>query len=133
METPSYPIPRSCPTCGDRTEISEVSCVACGTQMRNRFQACRFCALSEESQRFITLFVLCRGNIKQMERESSLGYWTIRSRLDELIGELSAQERSAGASHAPLDPRTRRRLILEEVKNGDLDPAEAEKLLGALD
>jgi hypothetical protein len=101
--------------------------------MRNRFQACRFCALSEESQRFITLFVLCRGNIKQMERESSLGYWTIRSRLDELIGEFSAQERAAGASHEPLDPRTRRRLILEEVKNGEIDPAEADKLLRALD
>ena len=133
METPGFPVPQSCPTCGDRTEISEVSCVACGTQMRNRFQACRFCALSQESQRFITLFVLCRGNIKQMERESSLGYWTIRSRLDELIRDMSAQERQAGANTPALDPRTRRRLILEEVKSGEIDPAEAEKLLRALD
>ncbi len=133
METPRYPIPRRCPTCDGPTEISEVTCTTCGTQMRNRFVGCRFCELSEESQRFIQLFVLCRGNIKQMERESSLGYWTIRGRLDELIEELSQQAQQGAVEAPPLDLATRRRQILSEVRRGALDPAEAEALLRQLE
>ena len=54
----------SCPTCGGAMAVSELSCTVCNTVVRSR------------------------GNVKDMERELGVSYWTIRGRLNELIATM---------------------------------------------
>jgi hypothetical protein len=78
----------SCPTCGGAMAVSELSCTVCDTVVRSRYTPCPFCRLSPEDLAFMLLFVRSRGNVKDMERELGVSYWTIRGRLNELIAAM---------------------------------------------
>jgi hypothetical protein len=95
----------------------------------SRYEMCRFCRLPAESLDFLLTFVRNRGNVKEMERELGISYWTIRSRLNELIEELGFE-----AKENPDEPEleTRQREILERLKNGELSAGEAAQLLAKL-
>jgi hypothetical protein len=122
-------MPTACPSCGSEMIVTELSCTSCETVVRGRYTGCTFCALPDETLRFLELFVSCRGNIKEMERETGLGYWTIRGRLDDVIRDLQLQLHG----EPPLDPKAqRRRAILEAVERGELSPTEAEQQLVGL-
>lgn len=71
-----------------------------------------------------------KGNIKDIERELGESYWSIRSRLNEVIEALGFQ---AKPDHDPqLDSRQQRQAILSQLQAGELSVAEATKLLSAL-
>jgi hypothetical protein len=118
--------PTRCPSCDGPMIITELSCTACETTVRGRYSGDAFATLSDENLRFLEIFVTCRGNIKEMERETGLGYWTIRNRLDTIIEALQAVL-------APNDDvEARRREILRAVERGDLSLIEAERMLADL-
>jgi hypothetical protein len=118
--------PTRCPSCGGPMIITELSCTACETTVRGRYGGDAFATLSDENLRFLEIFVTCRGNIKEMERETGLGYWTIRNRLDSIIEAVQAVL-------APSDDvEARRREILRAVERGDLSLIEAERMLADL-
>ncbi|MBN2304170.1 MAG: DUF2089 domain-containing protein [Anaerolineae bacterium] len=121
-------MPTHCPSCNSPMHITELTCSVCETTVRGRYTGCPICELSDENVRFVQLFVTCRGNIKEMERETGLGYWTIRSRLDEVVEALQAQ--SAGTPEPSII--TRRRDILAAVERGDLSIEAAEQALREL-
>ena len=75
----------ACPTCGSEMIISELTCTTCDTVVRSRYSPCPFCRLAPEDLAFMLLFVRNRGNVKDMERELGVSYWTIRGRLNEII------------------------------------------------
>jgi hypothetical protein len=119
----------TCPSCGGDMIVSELSCTSCDTVVRGSYTGCTFCGLSDENLRFLEIYVGCRGNLKEMERETGLGYWTIRGRLDEVIESL----RLNVEQHAPQgDIDARRREILEAVERGDLTIEAAERMLTSL-
>ena len=116
----------TCPSCNSAMIVTELSCTVCDTVVRGTYTGCSFCALSDENLRFLEIYVTCRGNVKEMERETGLGYWTIRGRLDEVITSLQLSvEQSAPEGH--LD--TQRREILVAVERGDLTIEAAERML----
>ena len=78
----------ACPTCGSEMHISELTCGTCDTVVRSRYTPCPFCRLAPEDLAFMLLFVRSRGNVKDMERELGVSYWTIRGRLNELIAAM---------------------------------------------
>jgi hypothetical protein len=91
-----------------------------------RYELSPFFRLSPESLRFLEVFVRNRGNVKEMERETGESYWAIRRRLDEVIEEMGFQP-------APKeDLSTRRQEILAQLSRGEIDVAEATRLLGLL-
>ena len=75
----------SCPTCGGEFAVTELTCTVCDTVVRSRYSPCPFCRLAPEDLAFLLVFVRNRGNVKEMERELGVSYWTIRGRLTELI------------------------------------------------
>ncbi|HIE27709.1 TPA: DUF2089 domain-containing protein [Candidatus Poribacteria bacterium] len=79
-----------CPGCGQNLIITRLRCPACETAIEGNYAPCPFCKLSEESLKFLFLFVRSRGNIKDMERELGVSYPTVRSRLNAIIEELEA-------------------------------------------
>lgn len=113
-----------CPVCQSRMEITQLSCTNCETVVVGRFEPNRFSKLSPESMAFLETFIRNRGNVKDMERETSISYWTIRRRIDELIVELGLEAKPDSES-----PASNRREILERLKNGEINAEEAGKLL----
>jgi len=117
-----------CPSCGGPLEITRLNCTSCGTIVLGRYEPCPFCKLSPEDTRFLLTFVRCRGNVKEMERELDISYWTIRRKLDELIEALGMP---AGPAEEE-DTTAQQLAILEQVNRGELDVAEASKILSRL-
>jgi hypothetical protein len=116
-----------CPTCGDALVATELSCDSCGTVIHGRYAPCPFCRLSPENLAFLELFVRNRGNVKDMERELGVSYWTIRSRLNEVVEEMDNDA-------PPPNPgqTAHRRDILERLNQGKITVAEAADLLNQL-
>lgn len=115
-----------CPSCGGEVEVTKVSCTNCETEVTGRFAPCRFCSLAPEAAQFLELFVKNRGNVKEMERELEISYWTIRNRINDLITELGfeSDEQDALADQ--------RQDILAKVNRGELTAGEAAELLSSL-
>ena len=120
-------IPRKCPSCSAPLVVTQLSCTACETNVVGLFEINPFLQLSNASLRFLEDFIRNRGNVKEMERNTGESYWVIRRRLDEVIAELGFEVEPAGD-----DLPTRRRDILNRLRNGEIDAAEAARLLTEL-
>ena len=103
-----------CPSCGDNVEVTRLTCTRCETEVTGRFAPCRFCKLPQETVQFLEIFVKNRGNVKEMERESGISYWTIRNRINELIAELGFETEEED------DIARQRHEILAKVHRGEL-------------
>jgi len=112
-----------CPVCGSETEITRISCDACGTNIDGHFQLCKFCKLTAEQKSFIDVFIKCRGNIKEVEKELGVSYPTVRNRLEDVAGALGyrGEPDQTGPS--------RRKEILDRLNNGEITVEEAINLL----
>jgi hypothetical protein len=121
----------TCPTCGKAgLTISEVTCNACGTQVRSRYRPCPFCALHEEEQTFLLLFVRSRGNLKDVEKTLGISYPTVRAKLDEIINQLTpAQPPAPPVAPAPSPAAADRATVLAQVQSGQLSAGDALALL----
>jgi len=79
--------------------------------------------LTLEDQVFITAFLRSHGSIKDMEQTFGVSYPTIKARLNRIAGQLEFVEN---------DPSPSRTEILDRLKSGEIDPAEAIRALEAL-
>jgi hypothetical protein len=121
----------SCPTCGGEFAVTELTCTVCDTVVRSRYSPCPFCRLAPEDLAFMLLFVRHRGNVKDMERELGVSYWTIRGRLNELIASMGLEPAGGDEDEPPPEPRragagrAARRDALERLKRGEITAEEA--------
>jgi hypothetical protein len=95
--------------------------------IRGHYQPCPFCRLSPEDLAFLELFVKARGNVKEMERELGVSYWTIRGRLDEVVTRGGFAESPAAAP--PAETAQWRQEVLEQLDRGEITVAEASRRL----
>jgi hypothetical protein len=79
--------------------------------------------LSLDDQVFITAFLRSHGSIKEMEQVFGVSYPTIKARLNRIAGQLQFVETNPSPSRAE---------VLERLKNGEIDAAEAIRALEAL-
>jgi hypothetical protein len=119
-----------CPSCGGSLEITRLNCTSCETVVLGRYQPCPFCKLSPESTRLLLTFVQCRGNVKEMERELGISYWTVRRRLDDLIAELGVEATTAFTEEE--DVEAAQLEVLERVNRGELSAADAAAILAQM-
>lgn len=118
----------NCPTCQARMEVTHLSCTACDTVVLGRFEPCRFCSLGGKDLAFLDAFLRSKGNVKEMERELGISYWTIRGRINDLLETLGLAEAAPSEdTHA-----AQRREILERLQQGEISAAEANRLLTTL-
>lgn len=126
----------SCPTCGGAFAVTELTCTVCDTVVRSRYSPCPFCSLSPEDLAFLLVFVKNRGNVKEMERELGVSYWTIRGRLNEVISAMGFEAPEDDTDEPPADkgrrpareaesPAAARQAILDQLKNGEISAEEA--------
>ena len=115
---------KHCPVCENPLEISRLSCSKCGTSIEGSFGHGLFADLTDEESRFVELFVICRGNIKEMEKRLGVSYPTVRNKLDAIVKKL---DKSRGSD--PETVRKRRMEIIDSIKRGELSPEEGAMLL----
>lgn len=115
-------IPQKCPSCSAPLVVTQLGCTSCGTGVVGRFELSPFSRISNESLKFLEIFVRNRGNVKEMEREMGESYWAIRRRLDEVIAEM-------GFDVVSPPPANQRQEILERLSRGEIEVDEATRLL----
>jgi hypothetical protein len=114
--------PRDCPVCGETFALTRLSCRACGTELSGDFQACEFCALTPEDRELLRVFLVSRGNMKDVQRHLDVSYPTARLRFDGLLAKLGLDRGAPPAADARLE-------VLEALARGEIDAAEAERRL----
>jgi Uncharacterized protein conserved in bacteria len=84
----SYRVISKCPVCSAKLKIVKLKCNKCGTVIENDFEFSKFEYLEEEQLNFMEVFLKCRGNIKDVEKELGISYPTVRAKLDEVVSSL---------------------------------------------
>ena len=121
-------LPRQCPACNANLMISRLTCPECGTEVTGQFSPDLFSRLSPNDFDFVVLFLKAKGNIKEMERELGISYWTIRSKLSEIVDGLGLEP----GEPQPEDRSSRRQAILDQLNAGEITASEAAALLEQL-
>jgi hypothetical protein len=78
-------VPLICPSCSVQMNITELTCPECQTKVQGVFRGTGMHRLNAEQLQFVEVFIRCRGNIKEVEKELKISYPTVRSRLDQII------------------------------------------------
>ncbi|MCR4436906.1 MAG: DUF2089 domain-containing protein [Clostridiales bacterium] len=112
-----------CPVCGNNLEVTRISCNDCGTVIEGHFQPCKFCRLTQEQRSFIDVFIKCRGNIKEVEKELGVSYPTVKNRLEDAAGALGYK------SQPEIADTGKRKEVLDRLNNGEITVDEAIDLL----
>lgn len=110
-----------CPVCDHGLKAVKLKCESCGTVIENNFDFPALLQLSRDQLEFATVFLKCRGNIKDVERELGISYPTVRAKLDQIIDMLEGNKPVIKADSSD---------ILDQLENGEITAEEAIKLLG---
>lgn len=116
-------ISAECPYCHQAMTVSRMTCHACDVAVEAAFPSARLANLPTEHQRFIEIFVLASGSLKEMAEQTGVSYPTVRSRLDKVIAalrtEIGKTQKTKGT-------------ILDAVSEGKLSAESAAKLIKAI-
>ena len=113
-----------CPFCGGETRISRVSCTRCGVHIEGDLELPRLARLSPESRKFMEMYVLSNGSMKEMGTRVGLSYRPLKVRMDRIVKELR-EERARDEA--------RRLELLESVAEGTLSAEAAAARIEELD
>lgn len=112
-----------CPVCDNTLTITKYTCDDCHTEITGRFYNSGFSKLNEEQLDFIEIFVLKRGNIKEIEKELGISYPTVRNKLDNIISTLGHKVETSSSKIE----------ILSMLDNNEISPSDATRLLKELE
>ncbi len=122
--------PKICPSCSSHLLVTRLTCPQCNTEVSGAFQPDLFARLAPNDFDFVVLFLKSKGNIKEMERELGISYWTIRSKLGEIVHHLGLS--NGEDEEEPSELAERRQQILEQLNGGLITVQEAAALLEKL-
>ena len=114
------PIGNECPYCGTPMTVTKMRCHSCQVTVEAPFPSSRLAALPVEHQRFIEMFVLASGSLKEIAGQTGVSYPTVRSRLDKVIDALRDEIAKTGQVKGS---------ILDAVGQGKLTAEEAARLI----
>lgn len=118
----------TCPSCRHSLQITELSCPHCQITITGRFDSHPTLELGEEQLSFLRVFVVSRGNLKEIERILGISYPTVRSKLDQLVEAFQPTQEPSDSPSIPASS-TSRRQVLEQIRRGELSPTDGLRLL----
>jgi hypothetical protein len=121
--------PSDCPVCGDRLQTTRLSCGSCGSELSGVFSGCAFCALGPADRALLEVFLVSRGNMREVERHLGVSYPTARQRFADVLGRLGLGDAARDPDEPAAAPAADRDDILRRLAAGDLAVDEAERLL----
>ena len=124
----SYKVLSKCPVCSGKLKAVKLKCDKCNTVIENSFEFSKYEYLDEEYLNFIEVFLKCRGNIKDVEKELGISYPTVRGKLDAVIRslgfEVNTKEAAVEAGEREAKAAAKND-ILEKLSNGEITAKEA--------
>ena len=120
-----YKAPGKCPVCGENLSITKLCCPKCSTTIEGDFHPCEFCRLPEEDLTFVKVFIKCRGNIKDVEKELGISYPTVRGKLDAVIRALGFEVAAKEAVKEKDSMEAAKNEILDQLSKGEITAKEA--------
>jgi hypothetical protein len=84
-------IDNACPYCSGTLAVKQMTCHRCDVTIEAPFPIPRLGNLPIEHQRFIEMFVLAGGSLKEIAAQTGVSYPTVRSRLDKVIEMLRSE------------------------------------------
>lgn len=112
-----------CSFCGESMRVTKLTCGECGLSHEGELPTPRLYRLAPEEQRFVELFVLASGSLKQMAEVLGVSYPTVRSRLDRLIAKLQEEQQR---------DEQRRDEILRDIEEGRIAPKRGMRMIEAI-
>jgi hypothetical protein len=97
-----------------------LGCATCGTEISGDFTASPYDGLTEAEHDLLRVFLVSRGNMKELERFLGVSYPTARQRFADLLERLGFD-----TPHTPS-----REDVLARLAAGEIDVDEAAGLLG---
>src|SRR3954470_21229045 len=85
------PVHNECPYCSSPMSVTRMTCDRCSVSIDATFPMSRLASLPVEHQRFIEMFVLAGGHLKDMAEDVGVPYPPRRSRLDKVIESLRVE------------------------------------------
>ena len=138
----------TCPVCSNELTVTRLNCRSCGTTLEGEFNVGRFGRLTREQLLLLESFLRSRGNLRDMERELSISYPTVRSRVEALVRALgfgpradsdeavddaaAAAATGAGAGTPTPDINAARQSILERLARHEMAADEAAAAIRSL-
>ncbi|MFC0300298.1 DUF2089 domain-containing protein [Virgibacillus soli] len=113
-----------CPICSNTLTITKLHCQHCHTTIENDFKFSRISQLSEDQLHFVEVFLVSRGNIKEVEKELGVSYPTVRGKLNDIISTLGYKKEEK-KNHTAISKEN----IVTMLENEEITPDEAIKLL----
>lgn len=122
-----------CPVCTNQLTAVKLQCRTCGTQIENSFDFPKIMHLTKEQLEFVEVFIMARGNIKDVEKALNISYPTVRAKLDQVIEALSDGKKPSSAEveekNSPTKTSKARQEILDKLERGEISTEEAVQLL----
>jgi hypothetical protein len=125
MSVAEHRPPRDCPVCSAHLVVTGCGCPECGTGITGAFRMCDYCGLNEEETEMLRVFLVSRGNMRELEKHLGVSYPTTRQRFADLLVKLGLEDPAATRAKADRDK------VLADLAAGRLSVDEAEDLLRA--
>jgi hypothetical protein len=120
---PEHRPPRECPVCSSDLVVTGCGCPECGTGISGEFRMCAYCGLTDDETEMLRVFLVSRGNMRELEKHLGVSYPTTRQRFADLLAKLGLEDPSAAARKADRDK------VLADLAAGRLSVDEAQVLL----
>lgn len=117
----TYPVISDCPVCSETLKITRLHCTKCHTTIENEFELSKLASLSKDHLHFVEVFLTCRGNIKEVEKELGISYPTVRGKLNDVVSSLGYVEKKKN----DVDEKK----VIGMLESGEITPEEAIRLL----
>jgi hypothetical protein len=120
----TYPVIHTCPVCTHELHVTKLKCRTCQTVIENDFTLTKFATLTKEQMHFVEIFVVNRGNIKEVEKALGISYPTVRGKLNEVIAKLDPDK--SGEEQGEQLGKSK---IIAMLENEEISPEEAITLM----
>lgn len=68
--------------------ITKLNCKECEITIEGTFHSHHFGYLDKDVLDFMEVFILCRGNIKDIEEKLKISYPTVRTKIDKMVEDV---------------------------------------------
>lgn len=116
----NYKISNDCPVCGTRLRINRLTCPECKAEFPTDKTISPYDCLPEELSAFLETFLICRGNMKDVQRELNISYITAKKKLDSLIEALQLCYMVENEKEETTDMNFLKKEIHSEVNASDI-------------
>lgn len=86
-------LPCYCPSCQAQMKVKSLKCENCQTEVSGSYDLPVLILLSPNEQDFILRFIRYSGSLKEMAKDLSLSYPTVRNLLNEIIEKIESYEK----------------------------------------